>query len=1083
MQGPNVQPLAFKPQRDALRAGQRKIVEKTEELRTRILRLDKLFMRPEDAEVENIVRLHHAEICSDPGHPEFSNELTLVHLLSYAKEHVLKFRNAFFEVTTTGVNEVQVRLVKPLPAPGCFGRGQFFCDNRVQTVKMWTGGGKAVVEGLDAASAETRAWMWHTNTASKDTNKETMKPDTYSQSGLVRHAGFSEEAMKRIKKETVALQRTQGTVSIDVMEHKFVLAHPSQFSEEEELGPDTFDVIVVDEGDYGAQQTTQAKLQGGNHWYRALEKFPYAWVTFYTATDERSDSTARRNLPKPFVKVTHAELLEVRHNKGITVHTLTCMQLEEEQAVQTPVPGLKDLQAGFWKNSETSTASYSACLEEHLDLVVKQLVEDRAKGRMPGLTLVFVNSKPHLEQVEECLKKLFQRPEYECPLLKRHLVVEGIHCEMANAKIKDKKERFMRLKIDVLVSIDTLKRSFDCPLVTAELILEAVQSYQVLAQMLGRSQRHIQLDHPKVKQLMRYNPEAYNLIKDYVQSKKSAGKPQEASIYELDFFNNDRHYKTLIEKESAEIELISHGSLVENKLAPPSPNDSAPTADEPMFDCDIAISAVTGARICKVNETIRAGSASQLKDRLCDRLKSAGHAVVDIRYLDDAPDPSWRPVCEETWPRIPADVYIRATIEVAPTVPIEAPVRDGEDAMPEDGINSTTESPTSSAHAQADPPLQEDAGMCPASPMETQEPNDHESVSIPVDSTDSHRGPWQLRSNRKRHYGDDEPDGFPRKRRPHKSSETPVEKRTQNDTPDSDDKAYGAGDNDDVDGGEANDDGDNDDEDEDDDSHYSDDKSSTTSLDDDETDPETDPETDLEIDPQLSRPKITPRVTSIQIAFDAKKPTRFAILAHLGVELDAKVLDAHETVCTFSELEPNTEYTITCDDEEVNKIRTKPSRKKGEVTAVTPTPAGSKTKNIKSVDLKLVEEVTNVRRMLRFPRDDTAAGQHAAGETAEELDKEFPDLFYTAQGKRMPREGDRIRFKPNPSPATPFVWAHVLKVEPVVFDGAPRNIIQADRREFNLSLNYKLRLEDSSLHTVELDPDMHDWSFGSSGSD
>ena len=71
---------------------------------------------------------------------------------------------------------------------------------------------------------------------------------------------------------------------------------------------DTFDRIVVDEGDYGAQKTTQANFPdawvmlrsgkfGGNMLGNAhsdvlkrVHDFPDAWVTFYTATDERSDN-------------------------------------------------------------------------------------------------------------------------------------------------------------------------------------------------------------------------------------------------------------------------------------------------------------------------------------------------------------------------------------------------------------------------------------------------------------------------------------------------------------------------------------------------------------------------------------------------------------------------------------------------------------------------------------------------------------------------------------------------------------------------------------------------------------------------
>jgi hypothetical protein len=309
------------------------------------------------------------------------------------KDHVLKFDNDYFDVIA-GANSVNIRLVKPLPKVGSFGRGKFFRDNRFQTVKMWTGGGKALVEALDAISAKKRAWMWHSTDASKQTNIEVMKPDRYKDSDLVRNAGVSEEAMKRIKKETVLLQKTYGDVVIDVREHKFVLAQPGQILRAN-LSPDTFDVIVVDEGDVGAQETTHSRSQGGTHWYQALDKFPDSWVTFYTATDERSDITARRHLTRPFVTVTHAELLHARANKGIRYGQWQCKELQEKKEQVDPEV-LKDLQAGFWKSPEL--------LQHCLELVLKKYLEDRSTERMPGPMLVFVADREQLRTGSPTLK-------------------------------------------------------------------------------------------------------------------------------------------------------------------------------------------------------------------------------------------------------------------------------------------------------------------------------------------------------------------------------------------------------------------------------------------------------------------------------------------------------------------------------------------------------------------------------------------------------------------------------------------------------------------------------------------------------
>ena len=92
-----MQNLDFEAHRDQLRPGQRKIVNETKELCSLILGLDEFSMRPPLAGMEN--HLNDAEICSDPNHPEFSDEFTLVHLKRFSAGHVLKFRKEFFEVT------------------------------------------------------------------------------------------------------------------------------------------------------------------------------------------------------------------------------------------------------------------------------------------------------------------------------------------------------------------------------------------------------------------------------------------------------------------------------------------------------------------------------------------------------------------------------------------------------------------------------------------------------------------------------------------------------------------------------------------------------------------------------------------------------------------------------------------------------------------------------------------------------------------------------------------------------------------------------------------------------------------------
>ncbi len=78
-------------------------------------------MRPPLAGME--IGFNAAEICSDPNHPEFSKEFTLVHLKRFSTGHVtvLKFRASYFKVTA-GANRVNIQLVKPLLP---FGRGQF----------------------------------------------------------------------------------------------------------------------------------------------------------------------------------------------------------------------------------------------------------------------------------------------------------------------------------------------------------------------------------------------------------------------------------------------------------------------------------------------------------------------------------------------------------------------------------------------------------------------------------------------------------------------------------------------------------------------------------------------------------------------------------------------------------------------------------------------------------------------------------------------------------------------------------------------------------------------------------------------
>jgi hypothetical protein len=194
--------------------------------------------------------------------------------------------------------------------------------SRVQTVKMWTGGGKAVAEASNAVCAEKRARLRHTTKASKDTNKvllsgkngdgksTTKKPGRGSfqeacrsgaESSSGRHGysvvlvdeaqdldvGHFENTMKKIKIEAVGFEETNNAMPIDVEaaieQHRFGSANPPQLLRVN-LPANTYEA--------GAQETSEAMSQAGNHWCQAVDTLLGASTTFYTATDEYSGTTA-----------------------------------------------------------------------------------------------------------------------------------------------------------------------------------------------------------------------------------------------------------------------------------------------------------------------------------------------------------------------------------------------------------------------------------------------------------------------------------------------------------------------------------------------------------------------------------------------------------------------------------------------------------------------------------------------------------------------------------------------------------------------------------------------------------------------
>lgn len=282
-------------------------------------------------------------------------------LSQFAEGHAFKFRKSVFRVSAGDPSEPGVVVIeRHVPFSG---QREFFVDNRNQTVKDFTGGGKALIEAIHAISQDGAAWMWHTAEASAKSNREQLKPsrEEFMKCDLYRYANLKQEDVEKISRSTFIMKNSDETdenglpaVIQKLNQFSVVIAHPIQMlkaskkCEPKHWPTKTIKRIIADEGDQAAHETSQCRCRckegkygsalsdGKMHsqlctpeceecpascnqkkanFFKALDLFPDAFVFLYSATTERQDVIGKPLLPPPFVVVSHLDLLREGSNK------------------------------------------------------------------------------------------------------------------------------------------------------------------------------------------------------------------------------------------------------------------------------------------------------------------------------------------------------------------------------------------------------------------------------------------------------------------------------------------------------------------------------------------------------------------------------------------------------------------------------------------------------------------------------------------------------------------------------------------------------------------------------------------------